>query len=65
MAWFTGPYLIYVFKGIGSRDEYFLKAYKLNLYFMFKRRKFLKFVGCLDEEKNKFTDFASFYENPY
>jgi hypothetical protein len=32
-----------LFKGTESRDEYFLKAYKMNLHFMYMRRWFLKF----------------------
>jgi hypothetical protein len=51
------------FKGTGSPDEYFLKAYKIE--FVIHAPLVIKFLGCFVEEKNKNKDFACFYENPY
>jgi hypothetical protein len=53
------------FKGTGSPDEYFLKAYKIAFVLSVHALLVIKLLGCLVEEKNKYKDFACFYENPY
>jgi hypothetical protein len=49
----------FTFKGIGSQDEYFLKACKINSepYFLYMRKCFLTFLACPVQEKKKNIKF--------
>ncbi len=55
----------FFFKGTGSLDEYFLKAYEIESVFYIHAPLDFKFLGCLVKDKNKYKDYGCSYESHY
>ncbi len=50
-----------VFKGIGSRDEYLLKVFKIESVLYVHEQLVLKLLSCLVEDKKDFACFSEYF----